>query len=93
MKAILTKICWPILKFFETEAAPANVKKSHRVALNAMGVLFLFLSCVSVWATSATGNLGSLIPVIVFAAVGVVAIVVGSLGSDGAVSKIWGAKK
>lgn len=93
MKTVLTKIFWPILKFFETEEVPVNFKKSHRVALNLMGALFIFLSFVSIWATSSMVSLGSLIPVVVFAGVGIVALVVGFLGSNGAVSKIWGTKK
>lgn len=35
----------------------------------------------------------ALIPVVVFAALGVVAVVIGALGSNGAVSKIWGTEK
>ncbi|MEH6557052.1 MAG: hypothetical protein V7708_04595 [Oceanicoccus sp.] len=92
MKNILVKIFWPILRFFETGEVAPNYKKSHRVALNVMGALFIFLSLVSAGATSATGDLGSLLPVVVFALVGVVALVVGTLGSNGAVCKIWGTK-
>ena len=92
MKNILTKIFWPILKLFETGEDPANYKKSHRVALNAVGALFVFLSLVSAAAADSIGGVGSLIPVITFFCTGMVAIVVGSLGSNGAVSKIWGTK-
>jgi len=92
MRNILTRIFWPILKFFETDEEPANYKKSHRVALNILGILFIFLSLGSAWAANSSGKLGSLIPVIVFFCVGLVAVVVGSLGSSGAVSKIWGTK-
>lgn len=93
MKNILIKVFWPILKFFETDKVPVNYKKSHRVALNILGTLFIFLSIVSLGATYATRDLASLIPVVIFAAVGIVAVVVGSLGSNGAVGKIWGTKK
>ena len=92
MKNLLTKVFWPILKFFETDDVPANYKKSHRVALNVMGALFIFLSSFSVGAAYSTGDLGSLLPGVVFATVGLVAVVVGGLGSKGAVSKIWGTK-
>ena len=92
MKNILIKLFWPILRFFETAEAAPNYKKSHRVALNVVGTLFLFLAAVSARATSATGDLGSLLPVAVFGFVGLVALVVGVLGSDGAVCKIWGTK-
>jgi hypothetical protein len=92
MKNSLTKVFWPILKIFETDEHPANYKKSHRVALNAVGALFMFLSLVSVAAASSVGGVGSLIPVIIFFCAGLVAGVVGTLGSNGAVSKIWGTK-
>lgn len=93
MRKILTTLFWPILRFFETDKVPENFKKSHRLVLNAMGALFIFLSFVSLGATYSTGDFGSLIPVIIFGCVGIVAVVVGMLGSDGAVSKIWGTKK
>lgn len=92
MRSTLTKIFWPILKRFETNVEPANYKKSHRVALNVLGVLFIFLSLVSGWAAFSVVGLSSLIPVIVFFSVGLVAVIVGSLGSTGAVSKMWGIK-
>ena len=92
MKNILIKIFWPILSFFETDEANPNYKKSHRIALNIMGSLFILLSLVSVGATASTGDLGSLVPVIVFASVGLIALVVGTLGSNSAVCKIWGTK-
>lgn len=92
MKNILSKLFWPILRFFETDEVAPNYKKSHRVALNIMGSLFIFLSAISAKATLFTGDLGSLLPVIVFSLVGLVALVVGTLGSNGAVCKIWGNK-
>ncbi len=92
MKNVLIRIFWPILKIFETGQDPTNYKKSHRVALNVVGVLFIFLSLVSVAAAYAAGGVGSLIPVIIFFCAGVVAVVVGALGSNSAVSKIWGTK-
>ncbi len=92
MKNLLTRIFWPILKLFETGANSANYKKSHRVALNIVGALFMVLSIVSVVAALSTREIGSIIPVIIFFSAGLVAVVVGSLGSDSAVSKIWGTK-
>lgn len=93
MREVLKKLFWPILKFFETEENAAAYKKSHRVALNIIGTLFILLSLGSAAGTYSTGDLGALIPVIVFAGLGLVAVIVGTLGSNGAVSKIWGTKK
>lgn len=92
MKNTLTKIFWPILRYFEGGHETENYKKSHRVALNGVGVLFIFLSLVSATAAYFTGGLGSFIPVIVFFCAGTIALAVGSLGSNSAVSKIWGTK-
>lgn len=92
MKDILRKLCWPILSFFETGGASANYKKSHRLVLIVVGSLFFFLSAFSASMAYAGGELAALIPVIVFFCVGLVAVVVGALGSNGAVSKIWGTK-
>ncbi|PCH59073.1 MAG: hypothetical protein COC19_07680 [SAR86 cluster bacterium] len=92
MKKLLTKMFWPLLKLFETGKDTANYKKSHRVALNIVGALFSILSLVSATAAYSIGGIGSLIPVLVFFCAGIVAVVVGSLGSNAAVSKIWGTK-
>lgn len=93
MKQMLIKIFWPILSFFETQEEPSHYKESHRLFLNVVGVLFLFLSMVSAWAGYTSGEVGSLIPILVFFSVGFVALVLGTLGSNGAVAKIWGFKK
>ena len=90
MRSTLVKICWPILRFFESDQVPANYKKSHRVVLIVLGSLFLFLSLVSFASGYVGGEVGAIIPIAIFAGVGLVAIIVGTLGSDGAVAKIWG---
>ena len=92
MENILTRVFWPILKWFEKDVYSVNYKKSHRVALNIVGVLFLFLSMVSVAAAYFTSELGAVIPVIIFFCAGLVAVVVGALGSNSAVSIIWRTK-
>ncbi|SFB91674.1 hypothetical protein SAMN05660443_0918 [Marinospirillum celere] len=92
MRKVLTKLFWPVLCFFETSEEPANYKKSHRVVLNIVGALFILLSLGSATAGYVSGQLVSLIPVVVFFGVGFVAVVLGALGSRGAVAKIWGNK-
>ena len=93
MKSVLTKIFWPILALFESSESTAQYKKSHRTALKAVGGLFLLLSFISAVAASVAGGVGALVPVVIFFCVGVVAIVVGTLGSDSAVSRIWSTRK
>jgi hypothetical protein len=92
MIEILTRLCWPILKLFETNEEPANYKKSHRVALNILGALFILLSLGSVWVANSSDELGSLLSVVVFFCIGIVSSIVGAFGSNAAVSKIWGTK-
>jgi hypothetical protein len=92
MMNILTKIFWPILRFFETDQVPENYKASHRVSLNVLGVLFVGLSFFAAWAASSSDQISGFIPVVVFFCVGLIAVVVGTIGSKGAVSKIWGTK-
>jgi len=93
MKKVLRKVFQPILSFFETDEEPREYKESYRFVLKIVGVLFLFLSAVSGFAGYSIGQMGALIPVLVFFAVGLVAVVLGALGSNAAVSKIWGIKK
>ena len=92
MKQILTTLCWPILRFFEVDEEPPGYKSSHRITLNVVGALFMLLSLGSAAAGYTTGGPGSFIPVIIFFCVGLVSVVVGSLGSNGAVSKLWGTR-
>jgi len=92
VKSILQKIFWPILKVFETTEEPVNYKPSHRVILNIVGSLFVLLSLGSAAAALNSDQLGALVPVVVFFCIGFVSLLVGALGSDSAVAKIWGNK-
>ena len=92
MKAILIKLFWPILKFFETDVEPAGYKQSHRIILIVMGGLFMVLATGSALSSYTANEMGGLIPAVVFFLVSLTAVVVGTLGSNGAVSKIWGNK-
>ncbi len=92
MRDVFIKICWPLLRIFETETQPANYKKSHRFALNCIGFIFLTLSFVSALLGYSSKELGAIIPAVIFFGSGLSAVVVGLLGSDGAVAKVWGSK-
>lgn len=92
MKNVFIKICWPLLRFFETDAEPANYKTSHRFALNFIGFVFLLLSLVSALIGYSSRELGALIPAVIFFGAGSSAVIVGLLGSNGAVAKVWGSK-
>ncbi|WP_151669447.1 hypothetical protein [Nitrincola schmidtii] len=89
MRKILQKVFWPLLRIFETGEDAVGYQKSHRIILIILGVLFLGLSFGSAWMGNVTGEMGALIPMVVFFAVGFVALVLGIFGSDSAVCKIW----
>lgn len=93
MKAVLRKIFSPILNLFEKGPEPAGYKPSHRMVLNVVGVLFLVLSLGSGYAASYAGDPGFFFPVVIFFLLGFVTLIVGLLGTNTAVSKMWGGGK
>jgi len=92
MKNTLRKIFLPILRIFESGDGEYSYKKSHRKILIVVGMLFLILSAVSAASAISSSQLGGLIPFLVFFIVGFVCELIGLLGSDRAVAKIWGSK-
>lgn len=92
VKTALQKLFGPILTLVETKDSAVNYKKSHRVVLNVVGVMFLILAGSAAWAASFSDDVGYYIPVVIFFGFGSVSLIVGTLGSDAAVSGIWGNK-
>lgn len=92
MKSMLRTLLAPILNFFESGATPYNYKKSHRIILNVVGGLFLVLSFISVAGGLASSSMGAVIPFLVFFLGGSLCLVIGTLGTDRAVAKLWGTK-
>lgn len=92
MKEVLIKIFSPILSVFENQDGPYEYKPSHRLILKVAGVLFLLLSLAAAAACVLSKQLGALLPVVVFFALGLVCQVVGFLGSDKAVAKLWNSR-
>lgn len=90
MKPLLRKLFSPILNIFEAGNEPYAYKPLNRKILIVIGVLFLCLVSVVVYLSFDKNELGYLIPVVVFSGISLVALVVGLLGSDRAVAKIWG---
>ena len=83
-----------ILGPLEKGDGPYSYRPSHRKILIAVGVLFAFLCGVLLYFASNTGGAaGYLIPLLVFGTVSAVTLIVGFLGSDRAVAKIWGQDK
>ena len=92
MKATLTKLCWPILARFEKGDGEYAYKPLNRKILIVLGVLFTALASGIAWVVINTQTWGAFLPILIFGAVGLVCIIVGSLGSDRAVARIWGSK-
>jgi len=92
MKQILRTLFSPILKPFESGSDKYAYQKSHRVILIVMGFLFNGLAAL-VFSFSQGQERGYLLPVFVFGGLGVVSLIIGSLGNDRAVAKIWGSTK
>lgn len=92
MKAALRALFSPILYVFESGDEAYHYKPSQRTILLAVSALFsILILAVFVFASKTEGN-GYLIPVVVFSAVALVGFVVGLLGNERAVAKIWGNK-
>lgn len=92
MKSILRNLFTPLLNIFESGEEAYNYKKSHRVILIVAGCLFLLLSAGALFAVISASLMGGLIPFVVFLLVGLVCVLVGSVGSDRAVAKIWSSR-
>jgi len=90
MKTQLRKWLWFILQKFEEGDDPYTYKPLNRKILIVVGILFTGLGLGTVYAAISSGAYGYLLPVLVFLAVGIVCLTVGALGSERAVSKIWG---
>lgn len=89
MKETLRKLCAPLLAMFETGEGEYEYKKSHRTVLVVLGLLCLVIATVSLIVTMKTGELAGIIPIMLFLLTGLVCEVVGFLGSDRAVARIW----
>ena len=90
MKKNLRLLCSPILTIFEKGSEPYEYKSLNRRILIVIGVLFSGLAAVVVYLMPLGGDMGFLFPVIVFSCVALVCLIIGFLGTDRAVSRIWG---
>jgi hypothetical protein len=92
MKELLRKAFSPILKNFESGTEEYIYKKSHRVILIVMSVIFAILSTAVAVMAAEADSAGYYVPVFIFGLVSLVTLVVGALGNERAVSRIWGNK-
>ncbi|MGV6827009.1 MAG: hypothetical protein ACWA5Q_08525 [bacterium] len=90
MKETLRNIFSPILNAFESGNSEYSYKPSYRTILIAVGALFLLLSIISLTAAYYAAQPGAWLPFLVFFCAGAVCEIIGLLGTDRAVAKIWG---
>ena len=92
MKQYLRTLFAPILNLFESGSEDFEYKPSHRNILIIMGGLFTGLGGI-VFFYAQGQDIGYFLPVIIFGGVGVVSLIVGFLGNERAVAKIWGSRR
>lgn len=82
---------FPLLSVFESGTEAYVYKQSHRTILIVIGVLFSALASLVYWLSQGQ-DIGYLLPVIIFGTVGLVSLIVGFVGDERAVAKIWGSR-
>ncbi len=89
MKDSLRQLFRPILARFEDQAGAFEYKPSHRKILKVVGSLFFVLSIISLAAGIVASRVEALFPALIFFGIGLVCMVVGFLGTDQAVARMW----
>ncbi len=89
MKAILRKLCSPVLGMFESGEGEFEYKPSYRTILIVLGLLCLVIASASLVMTLMTSEPAGVIPILLFLLTGLVCEIVGLLGTDRAVARIW----
>jgi len=92
MKERLIRGFWPLLKFFEDGRPASGYRPMHRRIALVVGVLFLVIALASIYMALSVDQWAAFVPVVVFLGASLVSLVVGLLGSDRAVAKLWGVK-
>jgi hypothetical protein len=92
MKAVLRKICSPVLNIFESGNNEFVYRPSHRKILIAVGVLFFILAGAAISISISVEQYAGLMPGSVFLIAGLVCEIVAFLGTDKAVAKMWKSK-
>ncbi len=90
MKSTLRTIFAPLLTPLEGEGQDFVYKASHRTILLAVSALFLFLASLSLILAP---SIDFLFPVLIFGGAGLYGLIVGFLGEDVAVARLWGSRR
>ena len=93
MKNGLRKLFAPLLNIFENSEGEFVYKPMSRIILIVMALLFGGLTVGLIVITKQMElGWGALIPVSVFSAVSLFCLIIGGLGSDQAVARVWGSR-
>jgi hypothetical protein len=92
MKTFLRRLFGPILQVFENGNESYNYKPLNRKILIFISSIFMFLATLVCYLIPPEADNGYYIPVVVFGGLGSVGLIVGLLGTDRAVAKIWNNK-
>ena len=92
MKQMLRKIFSPILNLFEGGNEEYAIKPLSRKILIVISVLFSSLATAVFYLIPADSDSGYYFPVIIFGLIAAVGFIIGILGTDRAVAKIWGSR-
>lgn len=91
MKQQIRILFSPLLNIFESGHEPFVYKVSQRKILVFIGCLFLGLASL-VFVMAQGEDPGYLFPVFIFGGAGFISLLVGLVGTDRAVAKIWGSR-
>ena len=89
MKQALRALFSPLLNALESGESAYTYKPSHRKILIFISLVFTALALL-VMAMNPGDDMGYSFPVLVFGLLGLLGLVVGTLGNDRAVAAIWG---
>ncbi len=89
LKTSLRTVFSPLLNRLESGNDAYEYKSSHRKILIALGVLLSSLAGFVLWLALRAEDTGYYLPVVLFGTIGFMCLLVGFLGSDRAVAKLW----
>lgn len=92
MKNLFRTLFSPLLKLLEAGGEDYHYKPINRTVLLIFGVIFCSLGSFLLTIIPADSDVGYYLPVVVFITAGATGLIVGLLGNDRAVAKIWGNK-
>jgi hypothetical protein len=89
MKSLIRAVFSPLLNLFESGDAAYAYQRSHRVILLVMSVMFIGLGSLVL---ALLPSWDYALPVLLFGGVGSLGLLIGSVGTDRAVARIWGSR-